>query len=57
MGHSAACGWFVGVDVAGLQFHRADGCLVYVQSDDDVSRALAKDREYIGDRYVEGARI
>ena len=57
MGHGAACGWFVGVDVAGLQFHRADGCLVYVQSDDDVSRALAKDREYIGDRYVEGARI
>ena len=42
-----------GVNISGLMF--GDGrCSVWVDSDDDVTLAQSKDREYIRHRFVQG---
>ena len=47
------CALLPGVSVSGLMF--GDGrCAVWVDSDDDVTLAQSKDREYIRHRFVQG---
>ena len=45
-----------GVNISGLMFGEGR-CSVWVDSDDDVTLAQSKDREYIRHRFVEGCIV